>query len=113
MSKTGSRQKMAYWLIGVMLLSLIVVYCPKMMPDKEVGPSTPPPPAPTVPVPAFMGDSAFAFVKKQVDFGPRVPGSAAHKACAAWLSAEFKRFGLTVLEQPFTAKTYFGPLPAK
>jgi hypothetical protein len=35
-------------------------------------------PQPAVKVPAFDSDSAFAYVKKQVDFGPRNPGSAGH-----------------------------------
>lgn len=30
-------------------------------------------------VPAFSADSAYHFVQKQVDFGPRNPGSAAHR----------------------------------
>lgn len=103
---------MAYGLIAVMILSLLVVSLPKILPDKKppVGPVTPP--APQVNVPVFNGDSTYANVKKQVDFGPRVPGSPAHKACAAWLVQEFKKYGMTVIEQPFKAKTYFGPLDA-
>ncbi len=69
------------------------------------------PPAETlqpVPVPKFGQDSAVFFVKKQVDFGPRVPNTAAHKACKDWLAAEFRRFGLSVTEQPFSAKAYTG-----
>jgi len=102
---------MAYGLIAVMVLSLLVVSLPKLLPEKKQS-SVPTPPVVQVPVPTFSGDSAFAYVKKQVDFGPRVPGSAAHKACAAWLSQTFKRFGTTVIEQPFKAKTYFGTLDA-
>lgn len=111
MSKAGFRQKMAYGLIAVMILSFLVTSLPKCMPDKKP-PVAPPSPASTVHVPSFSGDSAFAYVKKQVDFGPRVPGSPAHKACAAWLSQEFKKFGLTVIEQPFKAKAYFATLDA-
>ena len=72
--------------------------------------TTPPQPAafPDAPVPEFSADSAFNFVKKQTDFGPRVPNSAAHKKCAAMLAAEFRRFGLTVIEQKFTAQHYVG-----
>lgn len=81
--------------------------------DKPAVSTTPPKPARTpVQTPTFVADSAYLFVKKQVDFGPRVPGSAAHKKCAAWLAAEFRRFGLTVVEQKFQAKTYFGSLEA-
>ena len=35
-------------------------------------------PVKTVEVPIFNADSAFAFVKAQVDFGPRVPNTRAH-----------------------------------
>lgn len=44
-------------------------------------------------VPEFSGDSAFAYVARQVEFGPRTGGSAAHEACARWLVSELKRHG--------------------
>lgn len=53
----------------------------------------------TVNVPAFSADSAYLFIQQQVDFGPRVPNTAAHKACANFLSAKLKRFGADVIEQ--------------
>lgn len=79
-------------------------------------PKTPPKPAAEVyqkpavqlPVPPFSADSAFGFVKKQLAFGPRVPNSEAHRNCKNWLAAEFKRFGATVIEQPFKVKRYDG-----
>jgi Zn-dependent M28 family amino/carboxypeptidase len=55
-------------------------------------------------VPAFSRDSAYANVEKQVSFGPRVPGSAAHKSMQQWLVKEFKKYGATVTEQSFKAK---------
>ncbi|MCC6726831.1 MAG: M28 family peptidase [Saprospiraceae bacterium] len=61
-----------------------------------------------VAVPKFERDSALAFVKKQVDFGPRVPNTDAHKRCKEWLVAQFTAFGLKVTEQPFSAKAYTG-----
>ena len=71
--------------------------------------STPTPPSfSDAPVPDFNADSAFAFVKKQVDFGPRVPNTTAHKKCSAMLTATFRRYGLTVIEQTFTAPHYKG-----
>jgi Zn-dependent M28 family amino/carboxypeptidase len=74
------------------------------------GPSAGPPKAnvPQIPVPAFQADSAYLFVQKQVAFGPRVPNSAAHKKCAAWFVQEFKRHGMTVIEQPFKAPHFKG-----
>jgi hypothetical protein len=35
-------------------------------------------------IPSFSSDSAFQFVAKQLEFGPRVPNTAAHKAAADW-----------------------------
>ncbi len=61
-----------------------------------------------VAVPKFERDSAFAFVEKQVSFGPRVPNSEAHQRCKDWLVAQFTAYGLKVTEQPFTAKAYTG-----
>lgn len=48
---------------------------------------------------AFSADSAFAYVKAQCDFGPRVPGSTAHQRCGDYIAQQFKAFGLTVTEQ--------------
>lgn len=51
-------------------------------------------------VPMFSADSAFAFVARQVEFGPRVAGSEAHEACAGWIASELSRHGAdTVLIQ--------------
>lgn len=59
-------------------------------------------------VPAFVADSAYAYVKKQVDFGARVPNTKAHKACARYLAEELKRFGAKVVEQTTVLKGYDG-----
>ena len=48
---------------------------------------------------AFSPDSAYAFVEKQVSFGPRVPGSEAHRLCGDWLAGKLKAFGADVAEQ--------------
>lgn len=57
----------------------------------------------------FDADSAYAFVKRQVDMGPRVPGSAAHALCGEWLVSELVRFGAdSVFVQPFEAVAFDG-----
>ena len=56
----------------------------------------------------FCADSAYAFVARQLDFGPRVPGSAAQEECAAWIRSELTRFGAEVSEQRTEAVTYDG-----
>jgi glutaminyl-peptide cyclotransferase len=63
---------------------------------------------PTVVVPQFNADSAYLFTETQVAFGPRVTGSEPHKKCVAWYVAQFKKYGCTVIEQPFDAKIYTG-----
>jgi Zn-dependent M28 family amino/carboxypeptidase len=54
----------------------------------------------------FNADSAYEFVASQVAFGPRVPGTPAHAACAAWLTAKLNQYGAQVTEQNFKARTY-------
>jgi len=50
-------------------------------------------------VPAFSADSAYVYIAKQVDFGPRVPNSPAHVACAEYLVGKLRAFGASVYEQ--------------
>lgn len=57
-------------------------------------------------VPEFNADSAYAFVEKQISFGPRVPGSKAHLACRDWLVSELKRHGAETTVQNITVRTY-------
>lgn len=62
----------------------------------------------TKPYPAFNADSAYAFVQKQVDFGPRVPGTKGHADTKAWMISKLESYGWTVQTQDFQAKTYDG-----
>ena len=59
-------------------------------------------------VPAFCADSAYEAIAKQLDFGPRVPGTEAQEACAQWLRAELERYGGKVYEQRSSVKAYDG-----
>jgi len=59
---------------------------------------------------SFNADSAFDFVKKQTDFGPRVSNSTANKKCAVWLENTLKRFTPEVKVQSFDAKAYDGTI---
>lgn len=43
-------------------------------------------------VPQFDADSAYLYVKKQVDFGPRVPNTKEHVACGNYLAEQFGGF---------------------
>ncbi len=57
-------------------------------------------------LPVFNKDSAYLFIKKQVGFGPRVPGSAAHDSCASYIVNKLRGYGLQVNEQRFFAYRY-------
>lgn len=59
-------------------------------------------------VPAFNSDSAYAYVARQVEFGPRVPNSPAHEAAAAWLASELGRHGATVTLQKADLRAWDG-----
>lgn len=81
-----------------MLLCLLVIACGKKN-EKVTTVSA-------VEVPKFDADSAYTFVQKQVDFGPRVPNSEAHRKTAEYLEKKLKSYGAQVYIQAFTTKTY-------
>lgn len=56
-------------------------------------------PATQVQVPAFQADSAYRYIEAQAAFGPRVPNTAAHRACGDYLAAQLERFGAKVYNQ--------------
>lgn len=58
--------------------------------------------------PVFQGDSAFAFIREQLEFGPRVPNSKAHQACGDYLVNTLQNFGWKVTEQRFQVNNYKG-----
>lgn len=58
--------------------------------------------------PVFEGDSAFNYIKQQLEFGPRVPNSKAHEACGDYLVNTLKQRGLEVMEQKFQVNNYKG-----
>jgi glutaminyl-peptide cyclotransferase len=58
--------------------------------------------------PAFSGERAFRHVETQVAFGPRVPGSEAHRRQLEWMTAWLRARADTVLLQPFTHVTDHG-----
>lgn len=56
--------------------------------------------------PVFSADSAYLFIQKQVDFGPRVPNTEGHRKTRIWLIEKLTDLGLEVQTQDFPAKTY-------
>jgi len=60
----------------------------------------------TVVVPQFNADSAYQFVAKQTQFGPRVPETEAHGACAEWLTTKLNQWADTVIVQEFRTRLF-------
>lgn len=60
------------------------------------------------PSPKANADSLFHFVKSQVAFGPRVPGTLAHANAAEWFVSKFEEYGAQVTVQAFDANIYDG-----
>lgn len=58
--------------------------------------------------PAFDGEQALAWVRHQVEAGPRVPNTAAHRAIGDWLERELRLRADSVEVQAFTHVTAQG-----
>lgn len=57
---------------------------------------------------AFNGDSALAYVKPQLAFGPRVPGTPAHEKEADWIIAQMRKRTDSIIVQSWTQTTANG-----
>lgn len=57
-----------------------------------------------LPLPQFDGGSAYTFVLRQLDFGPRVPGSTAHATAVDAYEDWFLRCGADVRVETFPAR---------
>lgn len=91
------------------VLGFLIIACDSCEPDTpKQDPVTTPEPPKKVNVPKFEKDSAFTFVKKQVDFGNRVVNSPGHKACKEWLVGKMEGYADNVIQQNFSAKAYTG-----
>lgn len=58
--------------------------------------------------PQFNADTAFAFIEKQLSFGPRIPNSSGHVKCGDWIVAKFKSYGAEVTEQKVNLTAHDG-----
>lgn len=103
--KAGTRRWIAISIAALLLGAFGIKSCAPDHGGAERVDTEPLPPLP--PAPQVNADSLFAYVKDQVDFGPRVPGTSEHRACADWMVATLKRLGAdTVIEQNSTAKAF-------
>ncbi|MGH7537582.1 MAG: M28 family peptidase, partial [Gemmatimonadales bacterium] len=56
----------------------------------------------------FDGARAFAYLERQVQFGPRVPGTAAHDSTGDWILAQLRARADTVIVQDIAHQTTRG-----
>lgn len=66
------------------------------------------PPEPPVVTTEFDGEAALRYAAAQVAFGPRVPGSEAHRRAGNWIVAQMIQRGAIVTEQKWTHTTKAG-----
>src|SRR2546423_60528 len=76
--------------------------------ENNTNPPTNSPEALLKTAPQFNEDSAYNFIKRQVDFGPRVPNSKAHDACAKYLENKLREFTPDVTVQTGDVKAFDG-----
>jgi len=93
----------------IMLAALFLTACnasdrPKTSENKKSGTTE------TVRIPDFNADSAYLYVKQQVDFGPRVPNSPAHEKCAAFLLQKLQKYCKDVVIQKGQVKAFNGTI---
>ena len=93
-------------LLIISLAMLSMTSCDNKQNSKPM--AQPAPQVKQVVIPDFNADSAYNYVKKQLDFGPRVPGSVAHKQCAEWFVDFFSDKADTVYVQDFRTRLYDG-----
>lgn len=86
---------------------LLLVACGESV-NKTAQDDTGQKPVSSVTVPDFNADSAYNFIKTQVDFGPRVPNSASHKACGDYLTKTLKLYTSQVIEQKGVVTAFDG-----
>jgi glutaminyl-peptide cyclotransferase len=99
------------WILVIGFLSNVAIACKEDAKPKPVTPEVSKPVKKEIKLletPSFDATKAYNYVQKQVDFGPRVPNSKAHKECASWLEKELKEAGLSVNVQEARVKAFNG-----
>lgn len=96
-----------HYTAGLFALVLIACHAGEQRQEKSLEPGDPPAAPPTA---SFNSDSAYAYVRKQVDFGPRTPNTPEHERCADYLSDKLRSFTPHVVEQKGTVTAYDGTI---
>lgn len=103
------RQQLTNLLFAGSLCLLSLASCSGTKTQGTQGSATPAQPSsPELTASAFDADSAYSYVATQVAFGPRPPGSQAHRLCGDWIISKLRAWGYQVQEQHFDGQDYHG-----
>lgn len=91
-------------ILGFLILTLVVLSCKS--PENSTKEATKP--TRVVAVPDFNADSAYTYIQEQVDFGPRIPNTQAHRKAGDRIIARLNAYGAKLNIQQFRATTYDG-----
>lgn len=100
----GVKRRLSFTLLSLVLLTFGCTSNTSNKEEDTVTKNT----KPAIVAPRVNSDSAFAYVKAQVDFGPRIPNSVAQSKCANWLAEKMKSFSDTVIVQDFRTRGFDG-----
>jgi len=99
-----NRSRIALFLLVLFILSGVYIWFKSNKSQETNIEST----ARIVETPVFNSDSAYAYLAKQVSFGPRIPNSLAQIHCKDWIVEKLKGYGWQVKIQEFTSFRYDG-----
>ena len=105
-SANGNTMKKIRFSLWVALFIFILYSCKQD--NRSVQETVTEAPKKEVTIPVFNSDSAYAYVEKQVSFGPRSPNSEGHRDCKNYLVNKLGSFADQVIQQDFSAQTYRG-----
>lgn len=96
--------------IGLFLIAFLFMSCGQRQNAENTRAAMKEDQSSVVNAPDFNADSAYHYVANQVNFGPRVPNTQAHKECGFYLVSELKRFGAEVFVQEAMLEAYNGTM---
>ena len=97
-------KKLNLYILGLILIFGCGEEIPSIKPATEDKPVT----VQKIETPVFNQDSAYQFIQTQVDFGPRVPNSEAHKKCGTWLENTLTKYGAKTIVQEAVVTAFNG-----
>lgn len=100
---------MKNWFGNLVVLGVLLLFaaCDSQPPEPSIPKAQP---ISLVDAPDFNADTAYYFIQKQVDFGPRVPNTPEHEACRDWLAETLGGFADTIYLQHADLKAFDGTI---